>query len=70
MVTVPEVGDFVEVLKDTGTITNAPWKQKVIEVKDGVTYFDEGVKVGYELNPDNLKDTILNEDTKTWVYEK
>lgn len=72
MVSEPRVGDWVEVESDSGEVTNAPWKNKVVDIKDGKFYFDESsVHVGYTLNKDNIKDMIVTKSgDNIWIYKK
>jgi hypothetical protein len=54
------VGDFVEVEGDCGSITNAPWMNKVVKIEGGLFYFNEGTSktpyiVGYILKESNFR---------------
>lgn len=54
-----DIGDWVEVKGDYGCVTNAPWTNKVVDIKDGKYFFNEGTAnkpylVGYKLNEDNF----------------
>lgn len=51
-----KVGDRVTVESDSGSVSNAPWSQRVAEVKDGKVGFNEGGSelVFYHLSPANL----------------
>ncbi len=54
-----KVGDFVEVEGDYGSVTNAPWMQKVQKIENGIYYFNEGSEdrpylVGYQFNEENF----------------
>lgn len=59
------VGDAIEVESDSGTVTNAPWRNKVIAIDGNTFTFDEGgAKVDYTLDEANLVRThdIKGED--------
>lgn len=67
---VPKKGDRVEVVGDSGTITNAPWSNVVAHIGDnGKHYFDEdGLCEGYVLDAANLTSVKYYGDTGTTHY--